>query len=108
MRTIDPAPSRGCPTRSDSMLFLSLGRTHRMAAVADLVLTGTSLSFAGTFPAASASANLGEADDRDGVGADHLTVVELAQPGGHVLPPPDLRVVVLDLPGRQLEQLLHL
>jgi hypothetical protein len=42
-------------------------------------------------------ADLGEADDRDGVVRRHVAVVELAEEGGHVLSAADLRIVVLDL-----------
>ncbi len=47
--------------------------------------------------AAVASANLGEADHRDGVVEGHLAVVELPEPPRHVIGAPDLGVVVLDL-----------
>src|SRR3954464_13911848 len=52
--------------------------------------------------------DLREADDRDeSVGLD-LAVVELAEEVGHLVGAADLRVVVLDLPRRQLAERLHL
>src|SRR5215208_6945289 len=54
------------------------------------------------------SLDLREPDHRDRVLFGHLTVVELAQEVRHFLGTADLRVVVLDLPRRQLAQRLHL
>src|SRR5436190_20817465 len=56
----------------------------------------------------AASADLREADHRDGVVRGDVTVVELAEERGHVLGTPDLRIVVLDLARRQVRESLHL
>src|SRR4029079_8422152 len=54
------------------------------------------------------AADLGEADHRHGVLRADLAVVELPQEGRHLLRTTDLRVVVLDLPRRELAKPLHL
>src|SRR5436189_5477444 len=56
----------------------------------------------------SALADRGEADDRDDVPGVDVAVVQLAQEAGHLLRPPDLGVVVLDLARRQLLERLDL
>src|SRR4029079_3915472 len=52
--------------------------------------------------------DLGEADERDDVLFRDVAVVEMAKEARHVLGPADLRVVVLDLPRRELHEPLHL
>src|SRR3954447_20873920 len=51
--------------------------------------------------------DLREADHRDEIVGLDLAVVELAEEVGHLVGAADLRVVVLDLPRRQLAERLH-
>src|SRR5690606_27925686 len=52
--------------------------------------------------------DLGEADDRDDVLVGDLAAVDLLEEVPHLLVAPELRVVVLDVPGRQLAEALDL
>src|SRR5919201_3765333 len=84
------AASSGCrPLRS----LLVLGRSARAHPLLDL---GRPVR------------DLGEADDRDDVVHLHLAAVDLLQEVDHLVEPPELRIVVLDVARREVLDLLDL